>query len=126
MRTNTLFLIAGILALLFGLGFLLVPATMLPVYGVAAEPAVVLMSRFFGVAMVHLGVTLYLLRDVREPATQYTLSLAGVIGSALGVVVALMAVLGHLVNAVGWSTVVIYALLLLGYVSCLRTRPALA
>jgi hypothetical protein len=126
MRTNTLFMIAGILALVFGLAFLLAPAATLPVYGVTPEPAVVLMSRFFAVALIQLGFTLYVLRDVPEPGTRYALSLAGVVGSVLGLAVSLMAVLGHLVNAVGWSTVLIYAFLLLGYASCLRARAAVA
>jgi hypothetical protein len=33
----------------------------------------VLMSRFFGVALFHLGIVLYLMRDVRESASQRAL-----------------------------------------------------
>ena len=42
----------------------------------------------------------------------------GVLGVAFG--------LGLLVNSLGWSTVLIYALLLLGYLGCMRARTAVA
>lgn len=126
MRPNTVFLTAGILALAFGLSFLLFPATMLPLYGAPTDAPTVLMSRFFGVALLHVGLLLYLMRDVRDTASQRAMALAGVVGSIAGVAVALIGVLGGVVNALGWSTVVIYALLLLGYASCLRTRTAVA
>jgi hypothetical protein len=126
MRPNTVFLAGGILGLAFGLSFLLLPATVLPFYGVPVEPGTVLMSRFFGVALFHLGLVLYLLRGVRESVSQRALATAGVAGSAAGLAVALMGVLGGLVNALGWSTVAIYGVLLLGYLTCMRARTAVA
>ena len=126
MRPNTLFLSAGILALIFGLGFLVAPATVLPLYGAPTDASTVLMSRFFGVALVQLGLALYLLREVREPAAVRGLAVAGVVGSVCGALVALMGVLNGVTNALGWSTVGIYVLLFLGYASCLRARPAMA
>jgi hypothetical protein len=57
MRLNTLLLLAGLLALLFGLGFLLVPGPLLAGYGVTADPAAILMARFFGAALVQLGLS---------------------------------------------------------------------
>jgi hypothetical protein len=70
MRLNVLLLIAGLVALLFGLGFLLVPGPLLAGYGVTADPAAILMARFFGAALVQLGLVLYLTRDVADPAGQ--------------------------------------------------------
>jgi hypothetical protein len=124
MRLNTLLLVAGLLALVFGLGFLLVPGALLPIYGIDPAPATMLMSRFFGVALVNLGLAVYLLREVREASAQRGLVLAGVAGSVAGLAVAVMGQLGGLVNVMGWSTVAIYGLLLLGYASCLRTQPS--
>ncbi len=120
MRPTTLFLTAGVLALAFGLGFLVAPAAVLPLYGVPADASTVLMSRFFGAALVHLGLVLYLLREVREPAAVRSLALAGVIGSVGGALVAATGVVSGVTNALGWSTVAIYLALLLGYASYLR------
>ena len=99
------------------------PAAVLPLYGLPAEASTVLMSRFFGVALVHLGLVLYLLREVREPAAVRALALAGVIGSVGGALVAATGVVSGVTNALGGSTVAIYLVLLLGYASCLRRGP---
>jgi FtsH-binding integral membrane protein len=126
MRPNTVFLAGGVIAIAFGLSFLLVPGTVLPMYGAPADATTVLMSRFFGVALLQVGLMLYLLRETRDAATQRSMALAGVVGSVVGVLVSLMGVMGGAVNALGWSTVAIYAALLLGYLSAMRSRPALA
>lgn len=120
MRPNIVFLAAGALALAFGLSFLLVPAIVLPLYGAPTDPSTVLMSRFFGVAVLQVGLVLCLLRDVRETGTQRGLAIGGIVGSTAGAVVGLAGVLGGVVNALGWSTVAIYGLLLFSYASCLR------
>jgi hypothetical protein len=125
-RLNSLLLVAGILALAFGLTFLALPGVALPLYGVDPAPETVLMARFFGAALLQLGVTLYLVREVRDVAAQRALALGGVAGSVAGLAVALMGQLGGVINAMGWSTVLIYGALLLGYLGCLRGRPAIA
>ncbi len=124
MRLSTLLLIGGLLALVFGLGFLLVPRPMLTLYGVPTDPSVVLMARFFGAALVQVGLVLYLIRDVGDPRTQRGVVIGSFIGSVAGLVVALTGQFWGLVNQFGWSTVAIYALLTLGYGSIMFGRPA--
>ena len=105
MRPNTVFVTAGGLALAFGLGFFLAPGAVLPLYGVSPDAATLLMSRFFGVALLQVGVILYLARETRDGGTARALALGGVVGSTAGVIVALMGVMAGTVNALGWSTV---------------------
>jgi hypothetical protein len=119
MRFSTLLTIAGTLAFLFALAFLLAPAPTLTQYGATPEPVAVLMSRFFGVALLQLGVLLLLVRQVEDSLARRAIAIAGVVGSLAGFLVALAAVLGHLVNTLGWSTVVIYLGLLVGFGSAL-------
>jgi hypothetical protein len=123
MPLRTLLLIAGIIALVFGLGFLLMPRPMLNLYGVAADPPVVLMSRFFGAALVQLGLVLYLIRDVGDLRTQRGVIIGSFIGSVAGLVVALTGQFWGLVNALGWLNVAVYGLLTLGYGSFMFGRP---
>jgi len=123
MRLGTLLRLAGLLALAFGLGFLFAPARVLSLYGVAADPAVVLMARFFGSALVQLGLVLYLIRDVSDPTTRRGVVLGSFLGSLAGFVVSLTAQFWGLVNTFGWSSVAIYGLLLLGYGSFVFGRP---
>jgi hypothetical protein len=124
MRLSTLLLIAGLLALVFGLGFLLAPRPMLTLYEMPIDPSVVLMSRFFGAALVQVGLVLYLIRDVGDLRTQRGVVIGSFIGSVAGLVVALTGQFWGLVNQLGWSTVAIYGLLTLGYGSIMFGRPA--
>jgi hypothetical protein len=124
MRLRSLLLLAGVIALVFGLAFLLAPRAMLPLYGVAVDPGVVLMSRFFGAALVQLGVVLYLIRDVGDLRTQRGVVIGSFLGSVAGLVVALTGQFWGVTNQFGWSTVAIYGLLTLGYGSFMFGRPA--
>ena len=123
MPLGTLLRLAGILALAFGIGFLFAPARVLSMYGVAAEPTVVLMARFFGSALVQLGLVFYLIRDVSDPTTRRGVVIGSFLGSLAGFVVSLTAQFWGLMNSFGWSTVAIYGLLLLGYGSFVFGRP---
>jgi hypothetical protein len=123
MRLGTLLMIGGVLGLVFGLAFLLFPRSMLPLYGVATDPPVVLMARFFGAALAQVGLILYLIRDVSDPRTRRGLVLGSFLGSLAGLVVALTAQFWGLVNGLGWSTVAIYGLLLIGYGSFVFGTP---
>lgn len=96
---------------------------MLGLYEVSADPTVVLMSRFFGAALVQLGLVLYLLRDAGDPRTQRGVVIGSFIGSVAGLVVALTGQFWGLVNQFGWSTVAIYGLLTLGYSFFVFGRP---
>jgi hypothetical protein len=115
MRLGTLLLIAGVIALAFGLSFLLAPAAIFPLYGVKPEPAVVLMGRFFGATLVQLGLLLYLVRDVADQRTHRSVVFASFLGSLAGLVVALTGQFWGVVNSLGWSSVAIYGFLLVGY-----------
>ena len=115
MRLRSLLLLAGVIALGFGLAFLLAPRPMLSLYGVAAEPPTVLVSRFFGAALVQLGLVLYLIRDVGDLRTQRGVVIGSFLGSVAGLVVALTGQFWGVTNQLGWSTVAIYGLLTLGY-----------
>ena len=127
MPLRTLLLIAGLIALVFGFGFLLAPIPVLALYGVPTSPAIVLMSRFFGAALIQLGLILYLVREVRDLGTQRAVVIGSFMGSVAGLVVALTGQIWGLVNQFGWSTVAIYGLLTLGFGSfALGRRPPAA
>ena len=124
MRLRSLLLLAGVIALGFGLAFLFAPSPMLALYGVSADAGIVLMSRFFGAALVQLGMVLYLIRDVGDLRTQRGVVIGSFLGSVAGLVVALTGQFWGVVNQFGWSSVAIYGLLTLGYGSFMFGRPA--
>lgn len=115
MSLRTFLTIAALLALLFGLGFLLAPEALLANYGVDAGAGAVVMSRFFAVALTQLGLVLWLARGITDAFARRAIVLGGFLGSVVGLLVALWGQLSGLVNALGWSTVLIYLFLTAGY-----------
>ena len=123
MQSRTMLTIGAALSLGFGASFLAAPIPVLALYGVAADAATALMARFFGVGLFHIGGLLWLTSDVSEPTTLRAIMLASVLGAIVGLLVSLQGVLAGTTNALGWSTVAIYGLLMLGY-GAFVVRPA--
>jgi hypothetical protein len=108
MTIRTFFAILAVLSVLFGIGFVLAPTQVLANYGIEHSPALALLGRLFGGALLTLGVILWLARDFRDEAAIRTVLVAALIGDAVNLVVATMGTLSGVVNALGWTTVLIY------------------
>jgi hypothetical protein len=115
MKLETFLTIAAIIAIAFGLGFVAAPALMLTQYGIVASPGTAIMARFFGAVLLNLGLVLFLARRVREPGTRAGIVHGSLVGAVLGLLVAIHGQRIGAVNALGWSTVAVYAFLMLGY-----------
>jgi hypothetical protein len=125
MRLSKFLLINSVVALVFGLGFVLGPAPLLAQYGVQTDAGGIVMSRFFGAALIQMGVLLYIAQATSDRVALRAMVIAGLVGSLAGLAVALLAQLTHVVNSLGWSTVVLYALFSAGYAT-FAMRPAAA
>jgi hypothetical protein len=115
MKLETFLTIAAVIAIAFGLAFFVAPARVLTQYGIAADTAVVIMSRFFGATLLNIGFVLFLARRVTEPAIRMGIVRGSLIGAMIGLIVAIHGQRIGAVNSLGWSSVVIYGLLTLGY-----------
>lgn len=115
MRFSSLLKIAGVIALVFGLGFFFAPIWTLNIYGASTGPVGYLTARYFGAALIQVGLTYLLMRGIQEPTTARGLALGSALGALAGLKVSLFAVRNGMVNALGWSTVAIYGLLFLGF-----------
>ena len=107
--------IVGVVSVLFGIGFVAVPAEVLAQYGVAADAPTILMSRYFGAALIQIGLLVWLARHIIDSLARGAIVLSGLIGAVIGFLVALNGQMHAVANALGWSTVVIYALFALGF-----------
>jgi len=105
----------AVICVFFGLGFSMMPATMLALYGSAADPVGMVMARFFGSAFVTLGLLMWFARNTTEPATQRAFALAAFVGNSIGFIVALIFQMSGIPNALGWSTVTLYLIFALGF-----------
>jgi hypothetical protein len=68
MTVRTFFTILAVLSFLFGIGFVLAPGQVLANYGIELSPALALVGRLFGGALLTLGVILWLAKDFRDEA----------------------------------------------------------
>ena len=124
MKLKTLLVFNAIVALVYGVGFVLVPATVLTLYGATVSPSANLVGQFFGVTLIGIGLICWLARNVTDPGAQRAIVLAQLIATVIGVIVAVMGTISGVMNAVGWSAVVIYLLLALGYAYFQFAKPS--
>lgn len=114
MKLRTFLIVAAVLALGYGLGLILMPALMNSTYGFGTSAGEILLSRFFGVELLGLGVAAWLSKDLTGTSVRPIIT-GSLIVDALGAIFALMGTLNGVMNSAGWSAVVIYVLLTLGF-----------
>jgi hypothetical protein len=107
--------IAGIITLINGVGYTLVPGALLPNYAIAVTPGTELGFRLFGAALLTFGLILWLQRDSREWTALRGLLIGASVGNIAGLIVSAWATINHVMNGAGWLFVFTYAILLLGY-----------
>ncbi len=124
MKLNSLFIINTIVAAIFGLAFVLLPETTSSLYDITLSPGGVLIAQLFGTSLVGYAVLTWFARNAGESEGRNAIILAMVISDAIGFIVALLAQLSGVTNALGWSTVAIYLLLALGFGYFQFTKPS--
>ena len=115
MKLSTFLAIVGVVAILFGIGFVAAPAQVLTQYGITADVYTAFMSRFFGTALINVGLIVWFARNVLDPMGRRAILLAGLIADVIGFLVALQGQIKGVANTLGWSTVVIYGLFAIGF-----------
>ena len=124
MRLSSFLIFNAVIALVFGIGFVLVPGAMGTLYGMTPGPEVNLAGQFFGVELIAVGLLCWLARNVSDSAAQRAMILAFLIADVIGLIVSIMGTLSGVFNAVGWSAVVIYLVLSLGYAYFQFMKPS--
>jgi hypothetical protein len=115
MKLRNLFLLNTAVALLFALGFLLIPSLLLNLFGIADNAGTKLLGQFLGVELLVGGLITLFARDSSDHNTRQTITLANLIATVIGTIVSLGGVLSGAVNVLGWVIVAVYLLLALGF-----------
>ena len=115
MKLKILFIINAILALVYGICFVLIPAKVLLLYGLTASAGEALMGQYFGVALLSIGLITWLARNIADVNAQKALILALLISNIIGIIVSVIGTVSGVMNTFGWSAVIIYLFLSLGY-----------
>ena len=126
MKLSNLLVLNAVVAVVFALGFLFVPGSVLSMYGATPGPQINLTGQFFAVELVHVGLLVWLIRSVTDALARRALVTAGLVANLVGLIVSLIGTLSGVLNAFGWSAVVIYVVLSLGYAyfQFMSPRPA--
>lgn len=112
---QTLFTITLVIELIFALGFIVAPATLLGTFGAAPDAFGLSLARLFGSALSALVVLLWYTRSSRSAdlhkATVRSMFMYYLISSVL----LIMTQLSGLLNVMGWSTVILHLALLVAF-----------
>lgn len=112
---NVLLNITIVLAIVFGLGFVLVPTTLWTLYGIKLDTAGVYLAQLFGTANIGIGLVIFFVRGASAPDIGRRLAM-GILGWTIieGVVV-LLGQLQGVTNFMGWSFVGLDLVLAVAY-----------
>lgn len=123
MKFSTFIVSAAIVSGAFGIAFILAPGQVISLYG--NEPTAIsrYIAQLFGCSLFAFAVLLWSARNVTGPEAR-RIVVALLVADALGFIVSLIAQLGGVVNALGWSTVVIYLFYSIGFAYFLVKKPA--
>ena len=116
MSYRILFVIDAILAFLFGLAFLFVPERVLGVFGTTEKYAsTLLLARFFGTALLALGLVLWFAKDSEE-GVQRGVGIALIVGALAGLIVTLVGAFSStaVIRSNSWIAILLYLLAGLG------------
>ncbi|MDB4903381.1 MAG: hypothetical protein JWQ63_2662 [Mucilaginibacter sp.] len=115
MKLSTFAMIVTILAAVFGLAFILIPAQVATFYGVSQVPAGLWVTRYFGASLLFIAMIYWSYSHVSPAAKSWPkLLIFSIIYDAIQLILTTMALLSGVGNSNGWSSVVLYALLIIG------------
>ena len=92
--------IAGILAILYGLSFSLMPGQLMSLYNVDINPGGVLVGRLFGATLLGFGILNWMSRDINDEGAKQAVLTGNLVGDGLGFIFVLIAQLGGVVDDV--------------------------
>jgi FtsH-binding integral membrane protein len=112
---STLMVVNALIAAVFGVAFVVLPGQVTALYGPEVTPQLEYVAQLFGAALLAFAVLTWTARTAPDSEARRAILLALFIGDGVGFVVSLIGQLSGVMNALGWSTVVIYLLLALGF-----------
>jgi hypothetical protein len=104
---KTFFTIISALALVHGVGFVLLPEQVAASYGMATSASTVLMARLFGATLLGLGLVVWFARGGSSASARSVL-ISVTISNIVGLIVVVMGTAAGTLNSMGWIATLIY------------------
>ena len=114
MKLGSFLKVKAAVSLFFGAGMLIMPATLVSLYGLVFDAAATAMMRTAGAMFIGTCVACWYLSAAPESETRQGLILALFVQDTIGFLVWLAGMLGRMAGPLGWVNVVIWLLLALG------------
>jgi hypothetical protein len=115
MKLNSFLMLATIVAVVFGLAFLIAPAQLVAMYDVTLTPATEVIGRIAGSVILGFAIVFWGARNGDGAETFKAVMMAGFIANALDCLILLHATVAGLVNGLGWLQVLINGALATGF-----------
>ena len=123
MGYRLLFIVNALVAVIFGLAFLFVPAIALQRFGVDEYASTRLVLQFFGTGLLTIGLMAWFAKDAANEAAQKGMGLALLVGSVAGLIMSIIGMATNGIRTLGWLAIVVYFVFVLGYIFVLFLRP---
>lgn len=115
MKLKYLFVFNAVATILFGLGSVLFPHTLINLFGSTLNPAGALMMRYGGAWLIGIGLIAWFARSSPDSGARRAIVLGFLICYSIAFIVALIAQLNNVLNVFGWGTVALNLVLTIGY-----------
>jgi hypothetical protein len=115
MKLGNLMVINAIIAGIFGISFVVAPGPIVALYGVTGSAPLNFVAKLYGSSLIAFAMITWVARNANDSDTRKAIVFGLLVGDAIALVVCLIAQLGNVINALGWSAVVIYLFLTLGF-----------
>ncbi len=124
MKLKVLFIITAIVAIVFGVVFVIIPAQLYSLYGIESGAGMNYMGQLFGAALIAIGLISWQSRNAADSDARKAIIFSFFIADGIGFVVALIGQLNEVLGSLGWLTVAIYLLLTIGFGYFQFSRPS--
>jgi hypothetical protein len=123
MSYKVLFILNALIALVFGLAFLVVPTMALQQFEVDEYASTKLVLQFFGTGLLTIGLLAWFAKNVSDAGIQKGMGIGMLIGSLAGLAMSMVGVANGLIRNFSWLPMVIYGVFALGYGFMLFLKP---
>lgn len=113
MKLNTIFVVSAVIYIIYGIAIVLIPGLLIALYG--GMPMERPTELLFGAFLIGFAVLNWFARNAEEGGALRAIILANLVTGVISLLMSLYLVLSGMLNAVGWSVVVIFLLFTLGY-----------
>jgi hypothetical protein len=118
--------ITSVIAALYGIAFLVIPGPLDALFGVTPDAATIFTDRLLGTELLTLGLVVWFVRATSDRTATRGVLMGVAVGNVVGAFVTIWGTVTGIVNALGWSSVLIYVVLLAGCVYYLFADDAAA